>query len=53
MQALGAHPEYGMGVRAFPEFLQTLIEGVDDKAEEMEEKKAALGVKLERQVGSR
>lgn len=50
MQALGAHPEYGMGVRAFPEFLQTLIEGVDDKAEE---KKAALGVKLERQVGSR
>ena len=53
---LGSHPEYGMGVRAFPEFLQTLMEevnGVDDEAEEMEEVKAALGVKLQRQVGSR
>ena len=55
LRHLGSHPEYGMGVRAFPEFLQTLIEeanGIDDEDEEMEEIKAALGMKLQRQVGS-
>ena len=53
---LGSHPEYGVGVRSFPEFLQALLEeanAIDDEAEETEEIKAALGVKLQRQVGSR
>ena len=51
---MGSHPEYGVGVCSFPEFLQALLEeanAIDDEAEETEEIKAALGVKLQRQVG--
>lgn len=53
---LGSHPEYGKGVQAFPEFLKCLLDeahNLDGGTEEVEDIKASLQVKLERQVGSR
>ena len=54
---LGAHPEYGKGVRAFPEYLSNLLDEAkevgDSPSEEEEELKSAMSIKLARQVGSR
>jgi len=54
---LGPHPEYGKGVRSFPEYLLELLEEVeavgDDVSEEEEELKSSMSIKLSRQVGSR
>ena len=53
---LGSNPEYGKGVRGFPEYLKELLEEVEelgDASEEEEELKATLSVRLSRQVGSR
>ena len=54
---LGPHPEYGKGVRSFPEYLHELLEEVeavgDDVSEEEEELKSSMSIKLSRQVGSR
>ena len=53
---LGSQPEYGKGVRGFPEYLKELLEEVEevgDASEEEDELKATLSVRLSRQVGSR
>ena len=50
---LGAHPEYGRGVQAFPEYLQAFLENAeavgDTDEEELEQLQASLSVKLARQ----
>ena len=47
---LGPHPEYGKGVRGFPEYLKDLLEEVeavgDNVSEEEEELRATLSIRL-------
>ncbi len=50
---LGSHPEYGKGVRAFPEYLEDLLEQAEDSSSEAEEVRSSIAVRLARQVGSR
>ena len=54
---LGTNPEYGQGVQGFPEYIKTLIDAStaigDTESEDIVSLKAALGVRMERQVGSR
>ncbi len=54
---LGSNPEYGKGVRAFPEYLSDLLEEAeavgDNASEEAEELKSSVAIRLARQVGSR
>ena len=54
---LEANPEYGGGGQAFPEYIKALLEEAeavgDTDSEDAEALKAALGVRVERLVGSR
>ena len=52
---LGTNPEYGKGVVGFPEFLQAALENaqIGANAEDIDAIRAAINVRLERQVGSR
>ena len=52
---LGTNPEYGKVVVGFPEFLQAALENAQTgaNAEDIDAIRAAINVRLERQVGSR
>ena len=54
---LGTNPEYGRGVQGFPEYIKSLIDESraigNSESEEVLSLKSALGVRMERQVGSR
>ena len=54
---LATNPEYGRGVQAFPEYIKALLEEAeavgDTDSDDAQVLKAALGVRMERQVGSR
>ena len=54
---LATNPEYGRGVQAFPEYIKAFLEEAeavgDTDTDDAQVLKAALGVRMERQVGSR